>query len=143
MPSSLILFLSICLKIMYDLTVSFDNIVNGSLNTEQLPVIFKLNSSWEQSGFCEQIWINLRLSENWFTHQKKVTWSINEKVWKDFHVHVIANIIIAIWHNDENNILFSVFLCGVTQREKKNVTCACLLRTLEVLAVADSRFYPE
>lgn len=119
---------------MYDLTVSFDSIVSGSLNTKQLPVIFKFNSSWEPSGFCEQIWIILMLSENWFTHQKKVTWSINEKVWKDFQVVVIANIVIAIWHNDENNILFSVFLCGVTLGEKKKTSlahvCYELLRCL-------------
>ena len=36
---------SICFKIIYDLTDSFDNLLNGSLNSEQLPVIFKLDSS--------------------------------------------------------------------------------------------------
>lgn len=36
---------SICFKMIYDLTVNFDNILNGSLNSEQLPVIFKFNSS--------------------------------------------------------------------------------------------------
>ena len=36
---------SICFKTMYDLTVSFDNVLNGSLNPVKLPVIFKSNSS--------------------------------------------------------------------------------------------------
>lgn len=48
---------------MYDPTVSFDNILNGSLDPVKLPVIFKFNSSWEQSGFCQRIWINWMPSE--------------------------------------------------------------------------------
>lgn len=54
---------SICFKMIYDLTVSFDNILNGSLNPKQLPVIFKFNSPWEHSGICEKIWINLMRAE--------------------------------------------------------------------------------